>query len=198
MFLMLSPCNNLPFIPSFNHPRFSSSPLPSSLFPLPSSLSPLPSSLFPLSVFPSSSHLLPPPHCRAFVLTEMPCENTQRERACSRSLYKTPTMPKLPVRLRLCDWVIVGRGPSSPSIFGPPLCVNSSSFISLHWSFPPPKPSLLLLRLCLGPSAVKIALDLRSHAREVDNLLFPKTAEFQGPALLCFNDSTFTETDLHR
>ena len=45
-----------------------------------------------------------------------------------------------------------------------------------------------------GASTFKVVLDLRSH--DSRSLSFPGTAEFQGPALLTYNDAVFTDTDL--
>ena len=45
-----------------------------------------------------------------------------------------------------------------------------------------------------GASAFKVVLDLRSH--DSRSLSFSGTAEFQGPALLTYNDAVFTDTDL--
>ena len=45
-----------------------------------------------------------------------------------------------------------------------------------------------------GASTFKVVLDLRSH--DSRSLSFPGTAEFQGPALLTYNDAVFTDTGL--
>ena len=44
-----------------------------------------------------------------------------------------------------------------------------------------------------GARVVRLCLDARSHGTE--SLAFAEAAPFQGPALLCFNDATFTDAD---
>eukprot|EP00911_Craspedida_sp_UC1_P000225 UC1_evm1s169 len=47
-----------------------------------------------------------------------------------------------------------------------------------------------------GASVVKVLYDQRQHdASDTSQLLYPGLAEFQGPAIVCFNDALFTEDD---